>query len=70
METLHGLAAHPIGRGVITGLLGAMLIDYGAFKSWKSSQDALSYDWRLAAWRWLQGAVTGAVAGAGLEAAL
>lgn len=65
--------AHPlvrsIGHGTLTGVLSAMAIDYHAFRSWKSWHDAASYQWSLACWRWVQGAVVGAVTGAGLALA-
>lgn len=50
--------------GFVTGVFGAMRVDYMAFKSWKSWHEAAIYDWRTASWRWLQGAVTSAVGGA------
>lgn len=58
--------AHPIVAGAITGTVSAALVDFAAFRSWKSAQDALGYQWKLAAWRWFQGAVSGAVAALGL----
>jgi hypothetical protein len=51
---------------VVAGLVAAMTIDYQAFRSWKSFDEARSYDWGLALWRWFQGAVAGLVAGLGL----
>lgn len=55
-----------IGLDALKGALVAAAVDFGAFKKWKSFDDALAYDWRLAAWRWFQGAVIGLVAGFGL----
>ena len=66
MEWLQDILANPIARGALEGIGGALVIDYVAFRSWKRLDDALSYDWRTAGWRWLQGAVGGAVAAAGL----
>ena len=57
---------NPIVRGAITGALSAAAVDFQAFRSWKSVEQAASYDWGTAAWRWFQGAVVGAVTAAGL----
>ena len=64
-EYLH----HPIVQGAVTGLLGAALADFNAFKSWKSFHDAATYAWGTAIWRWFQGALIGAVGAAGWSAA-
>ena len=55
----------PIVRGALAGLLAAAAVDFAAFRVWKSFQDARSYHWSLALWRWVQGAVIGAVSGGG-----
>lgn len=64
------LAAHPIlsatFHGALTGWASAAVVDYHAFTTWKSFGEAKSYAWGIAAWRWVQGAVMGAVTGAGL----
>lgn len=49
--------------GALTGAGGAARADYHAFKTWNSVADAKAYNWSVAAWRWFQGAVTGAVGG-------
>lgn len=49
-------------KGAVSGALAAAAVDAQAFRSWHSFDDAVRYDWKLAAWRWAQGAVTGAVA--------
>lgn len=54
--------------GAVNGALGAAAADLHAFKTWKSYHDAATYDWGTASWRWLQGAVLGAVSGFGLGA--
>ena len=54
--------------GVLTGVTSAAVVDYAAFRSWKSFADASKYDWGTAAWRWFQGAVGGLIAAAGLDA--
>ncbi len=54
-------------RGAVAGALSAAWIDFAAFRSWKSFDDVWHYDWRLAAFRWLQGAVVGAVTALGVD---
>lgn len=71
MNVLHVLnvfAHSTIGRGAITGLVTAAGVDLHAFASWKSAQEAATYNWRVAGWRWFQGAVSGAVVAAGYGA--
>lgn len=58
--------AHPVMKGAVSGLVGALLIDYAEFRKWKKLDDAVAYDWATAAWRWLQGAVGGALGTLGL----
>ena len=48
-----------IGLDALKGALVATAVDFGAFKKWKSFDDALAYDWRLAAVAMVQGAVIG-----------
>ena len=55
-----------IVAGAVSGALSAAAGDYGAFRSWKSVQEAMAYNWGLALWRWFQGAVVGAVGALGL----
>ena len=59
--------AHPVTKGAITGFLTAAVVDYAAFRSWKSFNDFFTYDWKLAAFRWSQGTLSGAIAAAGLD---
>ncbi len=54
-----------IGLDALKGALVAAAVDFGAFKKWKSFDDALKYEWGLAIWRWFQGAVVGVAVGAG-----
>lgn len=56
----------PIAHGALTGLLGAAAADIHAFRTWKSFHDAATYSWSTAAFRWLQGAILGAIAAAGM----
>lgn len=58
---LTDLLKNPILRGAITGFLVAARIDYLAFKNFQSPTEAKAYDWKIAAWRWFQGAVIGAL---------
>jgi len=59
---------HTIGQGALSGFASAALVDFAAFRSWKSVQEAREYSWGLAAWRWFQGAVIGAVMATGFGA--
>jgi hypothetical protein len=63
---LHSRAVH----GALVGWISTAAVDYQAFRTWKSVQDALKYDWSIALWRWLQGAVLGAVSNSGIGAVL
>lgn len=67
---LHTLAANPIVQGALGGWLAAARVDYTAFQSWQSLHDAARYHWGVAAWKWFQGAVSGAVLAAGLTSLL
>ena len=51
--------------GALAGWAGAARADYMAFKAWKSWGEFKTYDWPTATFRWFQGAVVGALAGAG-----
>ena len=62
----EALIVHPIAKGAMTGMLAAAAVDFQAFRSWKSFDDVHAYQWTVALWRWAQGAIVGAVAGAGL----
>lgn len=73
MDTLNAaleigryLLTWPSVRGALVGVGTAAVVDYGAFRSWKSWDDAMTYEWRTAAWRWFQGSVIGALTGLGL----
>jgi hypothetical protein len=63
---MQELLQYPMVRGAIAGVLAAAVVDYGAFRSWKSFDDAAAYDWKTASWRWLQGAIVGTLTGVGL----
>ena len=53
-------------HGALTGWASAAGVDYHAFSQWKSLDEAKKYNWSTAIWRWIQGAITGAVTGTGL----
>lgn len=55
-----------VAQGALAGLVAAMVVDYNAFRSWKSLDEARTYDWGLALRRWLQGLTTGALSAFGL----
>lgn len=61
-DILTTLWGNPILHGAVLGGLVAARVDYMAFIAMKTPGDALAYDWKVAAWRWFQGAVMGAVA--------
>jgi hypothetical protein len=65
--TIQTVLASPAVRGALAGLISAALVDFAAFRSWKTFHDAYVYDWGTASWRWLQGAIVGAVTGSGLS---
>lgn len=67
LEIVQQVLEHPVVRGALTGWASAAAIDFAAFKKWESVEEAARYGWRLAAWRWFQGAVVGAVAALGIE---
>lgn len=66
METIQALLANPIVKATIAGLVAAMAVDFHAFVSWQSWQDAKAYSWGTATFRWFVGAVSGFVTGLGL----
>lgn len=67
---MREIFANPIVAGAVTGAVSAAAIDFQAFRSWKSYHDAATYDWATASWRWVQGAVVGAVTATGYGAVL
>jgi len=58
--------AHPIVQGAIAGLLTAAAVDIQAFRAWTSYEEARRYNYKLAIFRWAQGAFLGAVTAAGI----
>lgn len=56
----------PILKAAGAGMFVAATQDIQSFRSWKSYEEARAYNWKLAAWRWAQGAVFGVLAYYGL----
>jgi hypothetical protein len=69
MQYVSVVLANPYVRGAISGFLAAAVVDFHAFMRWQSFEECATYSWKIAAFRWVQGAVAGAVAAAGLFAA-
>lgn len=61
LSAVTAVVAHPMVHGALRGAFVAGGIDILAFRSWKRWDDAASYDWNVATWRWFQGAVLGAL---------
>lgn len=70
MTVVHQVLSFPSIRGALSGAVAAAVVDLHAFLTWKKFSDVTGYDWSTAAFRWVQGAVTGALTGAGLGAML
>lgn len=66
------LIAHPqvtkAMAGAFSGVAAAASVDFAAFRTWKTWQDGISYDWGIATFRWFQGAILGAATGLGIGA--
>ena len=60
------LLQHPVVKGALAGFLAAAYIDYLAFKSWKTAEEARAYKWDTAILRWAQGLIVGGVSASGL----
>ena len=67
---LHAILTSRITAGALSGLLSGAAGDFMAFRAWKNWHDAVEYDWSTASWRWVQGAVIGAVTALGWGAAV
>lgn len=65
---LHAFFANRIVQGALTGALAAAAVDFQAFKSWKSWDEAVHYQWGTAIFRWCQGAAIGAAGALGIGA--
>lgn len=62
------LLANKYVAGALAGFIAAAVVDINAFRTWKSVDEALAYNWRVASWRWLQGAISGVLMAAGIAA--
>lgn len=63
---IHTVLAQKLLAGALSGWLAAAVVDVHAFQQWKSFHDAAVYDWGTATFRWVQGAVAGAIMAGGL----
>lgn len=52
--------------GAVSGWVAAAAIDFEAFRSWQRVEDALTYSWKIAVFRWIKGAILGALGGLSL----
>ncbi len=66
MDEVLFVLKQPVVKGAIAGALASARADYEAFKAFKSLEQFAAYDWRVCAWRVIQGAVIGAVSAAGI----
>lgn len=64
----HAIISSPLVAGALSGLLSAAAVDYAAFRTWDDWHDLTSYSWGLATFRWVQGAIIGAIAALGVGA--
>lgn len=64
---MRSFLLNPYVSGALTGLAAAALVDYRAFRAWKSWDDATHYDWRTASFRWAQGLAAGLLASLGFQ---
>lgn len=55
-------------HAAVAGVVTSAAMDFAAFRSWKKWQDAITYDWGLASFRWFQGALWGLLTAAGFAA--
>lgn len=59
--------SHPVVQMGLAGVLSAAAIDFAEFRKWKRWEDAATYDWRVATFRWFQGGFVGFISGWGLN---
>lgn len=52
-------------HAALAGAVASAVIDVQAFRAWKSFNDAKSYSWNTAIFRWTQGAAFGLLTAAG-----
>ena len=67
MDALFGNTfVNKLALGALNGFGAAVLIDYAELRKWKSWDDLAAYEWKVASWRWVQGALGGLIAAAGI----
>jgi len=66
IHTLQLVINSPAFKGACAGALASARTDFDAFRTWHSFKDLEGYSWSIAAWRWFQGAIIGAVTAAGI----
>lgn len=65
---LQAVLDHPAVKGALAGIVAAAAVDIDAFRKFESFEQAKAYKWDRALFRWIQGAIAGAIAGLGLTA--
>lgn len=70
LHVLHLLILTSVAKGAMSGMLAAILVDYHAFQTFKCWDDVATYNWKLASFRWFQGAVVAGAAMAGLNSVI
>lgn len=60
---------HPLLKGVLIGVLPAIVVDFRSFSSARSKDRSVSFDWALALSNWASGALLGLGGAAGIDAA-
>lgn len=71
MEYLQLFLAHPLGAAISTGVTGAVVVDLTTFMKSKGPREFFAeFSFKVALWRWLQGAIGGLAGGLGINAAV
>ena len=71
MDYVQMFLAHPLGSATATGLTGALVVDLTTFMKSEGPRDFFSkFSFRVAVWKWLQGAVGGFFGGLGISVAV
>lgn len=65
-HALHVALHSGVGRATLVGIGVAAKGDWAAFQAFKSFDEFTAYNWRVAIWRWTQGAIIGAGMAAGV----
>lgn len=64
---LMWILRQPVTRGALAGLLSAVVVDLHALTKFNNWSELWAYDFGRASFRWVVGAVTGAMAALGLQ---